>query len=74
LSEIFHKFNLENFEVYAVGDCNVDLLKIASKQHIQMYADKLISSAIKCTISKSIRVTTNSSTLLDHMYTNNQKK
>jgi len=58
-----------------LGNGVIDLLKIASKQHIniRMYVDKLISSAVKRTISELTRVTTNLSTLLDHVYTNNQK-
>ena len=71
LTNIFHELNSKKSEFYVLGDFNIDLIKIKSNNRIKTYADDLIGSAVKCLINQPTRVSKNSKSLLDHIYSNN---
>ena len=56
---------------HVIGDINIDLMKIDSNRHIKMLADSLTTNNVTCAISNLTRITVNSKTLIDHVYTNN---
>ena len=58
---------------YCVGDLNVNLLNICRNNEIRRYANMLLSCNCKCLINVATRITENSKSLLDHMYTNDKK-
>ena len=65
------KLNKNNLSYYICGDINVDLLKCNEKPVIQRYYDMLFSMGCVPLINLPTRITTKSSTLVDHIYTNN---
>ena len=72
LGNSLHKLNLKKHKYVILGDFNIDLLKIESCEITRKYVNDLISYACKCLISKPTRITPQSKTLLDHIYTNDQ--
>ena len=58
---------------YCVGDLNVNLLNICRNNEIRRYANMLLSCNCKCLINVATRITENSKSLLDHLYTNDKK-
>ena len=56
-----------------MGDFNIDLLKIFKKETIRQSANMLLGSMCKCLIDLPTRVTSESKSLIDHIYTNDIK-
>ena len=54
-----------------MGDFNIDLLKFGSHCKTSDYLDNIFSHGFIPTITKPTRVTKNSATLIDHIYSNN---
>ena len=54
-----------------MGDFNIDLLKFRSHCKTSDYLDNIFSHGFIPTITKPTRVTKNSATLIDHIYSNN---
>ena len=71
LSDIMYQPTRKKHEFYVIGDINTDLMKINSNRHIKMFADSLIANNVKCARCNPSRITENSKTLIDHVYTNN---
>ena len=66
-----HDLNLKIAKYFVLGDFNLDLIKISSKNNaIQKYASNLIGCSCKCLITLPTRITPTSKTLVDHIYTN----
>ena len=58
---------------YYVGDLNANLLNICRNNEIRRYVNMLLSCNCKCLINVATRITENSKSLLDHLYTNDKK-
>ena len=71
LTNSFHEYNFEKFEIYVLRDFNINPFKIKSKNRIKTYADDLMGSAIKCLINQPTKVCKNSKSLLDDICSNN---
>ena len=57
---------------YCIGDININLLKISKNDAIRRYASMLISCNCWCLIDVPIRFCVSTSTLIDHIYTNDK--
>ena len=55
---------------YICADFNIDLLKLYTKQHCNMFFDIIISSGFHPKIILPTRITDRSSTLIDNILTN----
>ena len=55
---------------YICADFNIDLLKLYTKQHYNMFFDIIISSGFHPKITLPTRITDRSSTLIDNILTN----
>ena len=62
---MLHKVNLENKDVYLMGDFNIDLL-----QEDNTFHNMLRSNSFNAMIDKPTRLANNSSTLIDNIFTN----
>ena len=62
---LLHQINLENKDVYLMGDFNIDLL-----QQDSTFQNMLQSNSFNATIDKPTRLTNESSTLIDNIFTN----
>ena len=71
LYEILDTINRENKYGVIMGDFNIDLLKFGSHCKTSDYLDNIFSHGFIPTITKPTRVTKNSATLIDHIYSNN---
>ena len=65
------KLALLKQDYYIVGDINIGFLKCSNNQKIDSYRNDLLSEGCFNLIDKPTRVTANSSTSIDHLYTNN---
>lgn len=70
LQETFHRLNLRQTHYYAMGDYNLDLIRLSNNKPVQQYVNTLISSCCKCMIDIPTRITQSSKTLIDHIYSN----
>ena len=55
---------------YICADFNIDLLKLYTKQHYNMFFDMVLSSGFHPKITLPTRITDRSSTLIDNILTN----
>ena len=69
-SEITEKLNLENKNCYLLGDFNINLLSVNDSYIAGEFLDIIYSSFFKPLISKHTRITTNTATLIDNIFTN----
>ena len=70
LANKLHNYNLNNAKYCILGDININLLNIKNSGNIQKYANNLKSCSCKCLIDLPTRISQNSKTLIDHIYTN----
>ena len=69
--EFLNKLNPNKYDMYIVGDINIDLLKYHShQQETERYLDMIYSLDLLPVITKSTRITSHTATLIDHIYTN----
>ena len=59
------------YQLYILGDMNIDFLKCNSHAQTEEYQDMLHSNNILPRITKPTRITNHTATLIDHIYTNN---
>ena len=74
LNELFILLNNSKNPFYSLGDFNVNLMNISSNNAVRRYANMLISCNNRCLIDVSTRIGPTSSTLIDHLYTNDVTK
>ena len=60
----------ENKIAYLMGDYNINLLNFVTHQKTNDFVDNVISQGFIPHITKPIRITSNSATLIDHLYSN----
>ena len=67
-------FNPNKYQLYILGDMNIDFLKCDSHPPTEAYLDMLYSNNLLPIITKPTRLTYHSATLIDHIYTNSTSK
>ena len=72
LIDLFLTINKNKGTLYCVGDFNINLLKLSDKAIIRRYASTLMSCNCRCLIDKPTRIGPSSSTLIDHIYSNDK--
>ena len=70
LENIIKKLNENKYDVYIMGDINIDFMKYCSHSKTEDYLDMLYSYNFIPLITKPTRITDHTSTLIDHIYTN----
>ena len=60
----------DKYEIYILGDMNIDFLKYTTHLQTEDYLDMLYSNSFLPVITKPTRITTHTATLIDHIYTN----
>ena len=69
--EFLNKLNPNKYDMYIVGDINIDLLKYHShQQQTERYPGMIYSLDLLPVITKPTRITSHTATLIDHIYTN----
>ena len=71
MEETLSKISTEEKEIYICGDFNIDLLKMDSNKNYKYFYDLMCSYGFSPKIIQPTRVTTNSATLIDNIFTNN---
>ena len=61
---------ISQYEIYILGDFNIDLLKYSEHLLSEEYLNMLYSNNLLPLITKPTRLTHHTSTLIDHIYTN----
>ena len=69
--EFLNKLNPSKYDMYIMGDMNIDLLKYHSHQQTERYLDMIYSLDLLPVITKPTRITNHTATLIEHIYTNN---
>ena len=72
MNDLFLTLNISKRPFYCIGDININLLKISKNDAIRRYASMLISCNCRCLIDIPTRFCTSTSTLIDHIYTNDK--
>ena len=72
MNELFLRLNMSKRPIYCLGDIKINLLKISKNDTIRRYASMLISCNCRCLIDVPTRFCTSTSTLDDHIYTNDK--
>ena len=70
LDEFLKQLNMNKYEVYILGDMNIDLFKHHTHLPTGRYLDMLYSHNLLPVITKPTRITSHTATLIDHIYTN----
>ena len=70
LDEIMKQLQQRKYQVYILGDMNIDFLKYGTHTQTEEYLDMLYSNNFLPLITKPTRVTSHTATLIDHIYTN----
>ena len=70
LANKLHSYNLNNVKYCILGDIIINLLNIKNSGNIRKYANNLINCSCKCLLDLPTRISQNSKTLIDHIYTN----
>jgi hypothetical protein len=60
----------KNHKAYIIGDLNIDLLKINQQKEVRDFCNLMIINSFIPTIVRTTRITTGSSTIIDHIWTN----
>ena len=68
--EFLNQLNPNKYDMYIMGDMNIDLLKYHCHQQTERYLDMIYSFNLLPVITKPTRITTHTATLIDHIYTN----
>jgi len=71
LFDIMDTVNKEHKHRVIMGDMNIELLKYETHLMTSDYSDNLFQNGFLQTITKSTRIASTSSTLIDHIYMNN---
>ena len=71
LEETLSKISSENKEIYICGDFNIDLLKLDSNTKYKQFYDLMCSYGFAPKILQPSRITENTATLIDNIFTNN---
>ena len=66
-----NKLNPSKYDMYIMGDVNIDLSKYHSHQQTERYLDMIYSLDLLPVITKPTRITNHTATLIQHIYTNN---
>ena len=69
--DIQNKISNENKIAYLMGDYNINLLNFVTHQKTNDFIDSVIAQGFIPHITKPIRVTSVSETIIDHIYSNN---
>ena len=68
--EFLNQLNPNKYDMYIMGDMNIDLLKYHCHQQTERYLDMIYSFNLLPVITKPTRITSHTATLIDHIYTN----
>ena len=74
LCEVMLTLDPSNNSVFLLGDYNIDLSKQNIEPKVRNYINEVYSSGCCSLINKPTRITSISSTILDHVYTNSSEK
>jgi len=69
LNNIIQALN-NKYQVYILGDFNIDLLRINSHSPTENYINMIYTNGLLPVITKPTRITNHTATLIDHIYTN----
>ena len=72
MNELFLTLNMNKRPFCCLSDININLLKISKNDAIRRYASMLISCICRCLIDVPTRFCASTSTLIDHIYTNDK--
>ena len=70
MNDVLDKINNENKNAVIMGDMNIDLLKYGCHDKTNVYLDSIFSHGFLPLITKPTRIAQQSSTLIDHIYSN----
>ena len=70
LDDMLRYLNQCKYDVFILGDINIDFFKYANHQPTEKYLDMLYSNSLMPIITKPTRITEHTRTLIDHIYTN----
>ena len=70
LDRILHNIHSQNTACYLMGDFNLNLVNFATHQPTNLFLDSLYASSFHPCIDKPTRITINSSTLIDNIFSN----
>ena len=73
LMNILEKLKLRNQPCYLMGDYNIDLLKHGTHNPTSEFLDPMFSNSFIPLVNKPTRITSNSATLIDNIFTNEYK-
>ena len=68
LCDILCQFNAGKMPFYAVGDYNIDLMRVNANSSVKNHVHYMINLSCKCVIDLHTRITSHSQTLLHHIY------
>ena len=71
IEKIFDVLHKENKTIYIMGDCNINLLNSDTHDPTGSFLDTMYSNMLYPLITRPTRVTANSATLIDNIFTNN---
>ena len=74
LDETMKLFNPNKYQLYILGDMNIDFFKCNSNPPTEAYLDMLYSNNLLPIITKPTRLTYHAATLIDDIYTNSTSK
>ena len=69
--EFLNKLNPSKYDMYIMGDMNINLLNYHSHQQTERYLDMIYSLDFSLVITKPTSITNHTVTLIDLIYTNN---
>ena len=71
LNPLLERFSKENYKKgFLIGDFNIDLLKFDSSEHINRFINGLSSNCLHPQILLPTRISDNSKTIIDNMFSN----
>jgi len=73
LFSILHELNDKTYTYFVCGDFNINLMHYSKVKCVTDYVDMFHSLYCKLLIDKPTRITKHSTTLIDHIYTNDVK-
>jgi hypothetical protein len=70
LDELLGQFNQNKYQVFILGDMNIDFIKFNDNQQTERHLNMLYANNFLPIITKPTRITDYTKTLIDHIYTN----
>lgn len=67
------QFNANRYQLYILGDMNIDFFKCNTHPPTDAYLDMLYSNNLLPVVTKPTRLTYHTATLIDHIYTNSSR-